>query len=111
MGVNALGPLNSFCSAIDCLIKEGEIQSLKGHPQGGVKPKTKSTNRKPSKARVHRSPPGKPENKNDDELSKFTTEQAASNVKESDGTNRKSKSLRQKTKVYESRLFPSSHKG
>ena len=113
MGVNALGPLNSFCSAIDILTKEKEVKIEKDKFQGQNKSKAKGSMKKTSKAGTLESSPMKTENKigNTEAQDNAAPKKIMSNVKEPEHKSKRLKSSQPKAKISERISVAVSQKG
>ena len=99
MGISALGPLNSLCSAIDALNKEKEVEARHQEAQGKVKSKTKSQSKAKQKARKVGTVvvDDEVENEVEEEGSNTVPSKAMSNVKKS-GDKRKGSQLKTKSR-------------
>ena len=113
MGINALGPLNSLCSAIDILTKEKEVKTEKDKFQEQSKPKAKGSVKKTSKAAASESSLMKTENKNrnTEEQNNATSKKKMSNVKEPENKSKRLKSSQSKAKISERTSVTISQKG
>ena len=100
MGISALGPLNSLCSAIDTLNKEKEVEARHQEAQGKVKSKTKSQSKAKQKARKVGTVVVEDEVKNEakEEGNDTVSSKATTNVKKSDDKRKGSKGSQIKTK-------------
>lgn len=113
MGINALGPLNSLCSAIDILAKEKEVKMQKDKFQEQTKVKSKGSLKKTSKASTSGSSLMKAENKNGstEEQNNATPKTMMSNVKEPENKCKRMKSSQPKAKISEPISVAVSQKG